>query len=240
MKAIKITILATGLLATCFATATAQTVDEIMTKHEKAVGGIENWNKIKTLKMEGSAVQGGMEINMTQTVIVEKAMRMDVSVMGMTGFQICTNDGGWSYMPFTGKTTLDTMKPDVAKVMQKQTDPKSIQMLNYKTDGTKIELAGKDTINNAPCYKLKCTNSKGENSFCYIDMTTFYLTRLERTVKVDDQEQEMAVAFNNYQRLPEGVVMPMSVTAMGGEINYKSIEINKAVDEKLFIPAIEK
>jgi hypothetical protein len=240
MKAIKMTVLAAAMVVAGVGVTKAQSVDEIMTKHEKAVGGMDNWDKMKTLKMVGSLSQQGMEINMTQTYMMEKAMRMDISVMGMSGFTIVTTTGGWSYMPFGGGTKLDTMKPDMVKTMQGQMNIKSMQMLDYKAKGTKLELAGKDTINSAPCYKIKCTNKDGENSFCFIDMNTYYLTRIERTVKADDQEQEVAVAFANYQKQPEGVVMPMSMTAQGVEITYKTIEINKPVDEQIFIPKMDK
>ena len=229
-----------GMVAACADTIKAQTVDEIMTKHEKAVGGLDNWNKIKTIKMDGSTIQGGMEINMTQTFITEKAMRTDISFMGMNGFQIITKDSGWAYMPFLGQTDIIAMPQEAVQSIQAQISPKHLQMLDYKTAGTKIELAGKDTVNTSPCYKLKCTNSKGDNSFCYIDIATYYLLRTEMTVKISDQEQEISLAFNNYQKLPEGVVMPMTMTAQGADIIYKSIEINKPVDEKIFIPHIEK
>ncbi len=37
-----------------------------------------------------------------------------------------------------------------------------------------------------------------------------------------------------------GIIMPMSMTAQMGEVSFKTIEINKPVDDKLFIPTIEK
>ena len=74
----------------------------------------------------------------------------------------------------------------------------------------------------------------------YFDKTTYYLLRNETKLKVDDQEQELATSFANYQKMPEGIVMPMSVTAQGAEITFKTIEVNKPVDEKLFVPTIDK
>jgi len=234
-------MLAAGMLAVGISSVKAQTADEIMDKHTKAVGGADNWNKIKTMKMVGSLNQGGMEINMTTTLVTEKALRMDISVMGMSGYQIITKEGGWAYMPFQGSTKIDTMKPEMVKSMASQMNPKSIQLIDYKSKGTKIELAGKDTLNNAPCYKLKCTNKEGETSFCYIDMNTYYLARIERSVKTDDQEQEMAVGFSNYQKLADGgIVVPMTMNTQGVDINYKIVEVNKPVDDKIFIPTIAK
>lgn len=240
MKPLKITLLAVGMLATGAVTVSAQTAAEIMDKHEKAVGGLENWDKIKTAKLQGSLIQGGMEVNLTQTYITDKAMRQDISLMGMSGFMIYTPTAGYTYMPFGGSTKVDTLKPEAVKAIRGQISLKGMQMLDYKTKGTVVELAGKETINNATCYKMTCTNKDGEVSTCYIDATTYYISRIEKTLKVDDQDQEIAIAFNNYQKQPEGIVMPMSMTAQGVEITFTSMEFNKPVDEKIFVPTVLK
>jgi outer membrane lipoprotein-sorting protein len=236
MKIIKLSMLAAVLLTTGAISVKAQTADEIMDKHAAAIGGVDNWNKIKTVKMVGSMSQQGMEISMTQTIDLAKGARLDISVMGMTGYQIVTNTGGWAYMPFAGSTKIDTLSPEVVKATQNQFDLKGHQMLDYKTKGTKIELAGKDTINNVLCYKMKCTEKDGKESTAYFDATTYYLLRTERMEKMQDQEQEVAIVYNNYQKLPEGVVMPMSVNIAGGEITYKTVELNKPVDASTFVP----
>jgi outer membrane lipoprotein-sorting protein len=181
-----------------------------------------------------------MEISLKQTIVANKAQRTDISVMGMSGFSIVTQNAGYKYMPFMGATKIDTMKADEIKMNQNQLNPKTVQMLDYAANGTKVELAGKDTINNQACYKIKCTNKEGENSFCYIDMNNYYLIRIEKNARIQGEDQEVAVVFNNYTKLPEGVVMPMSMTAQGVEITYKSIELNKPVDDKIFVPTIEK
>ena len=156
----------------------------------------------------------------------------------MNGFQIVTPSAGYMYMPFGGAAKVDTLKPEMTKTMQKQFDIKSHQLLDYKARGTKAELAGNDTVNNAPCYKVKLTDKDGNESTTFFDIASYYILRTEMKVKSDDGEQEVAVLYSNYKKTPEGIVLPMSMTAQGGEIIYKSIEINKPVDEKIFIPAM--
>lgn len=234
MNVIKLSV-AAALLLTATTTVKAQTAEEIMEKHEKAIGGVDNWNKIKTLKMTGSMSMQGMEIGITQTLALGKAMRMDISVMGMTGYQIVTTKEGWAYMPMQGSTKVDTMKPDMVKAAQPQLDIKNNQFLDYKKDGTKLHFEGIDTVNNVACYKVKLTKDDKE-SIAYFEKATYYLLRTETKAKVDDQEQEVAMAYSNYQKVDGGVVMPMSMTIMGGELTFKSIELNKPVDEKIFRP----
>jgi outer membrane lipoprotein-sorting protein len=240
MKSIKLFLLAGITLSTCITTVKAQTADEIMEKHQKAMGGAA-WENVKTLKMVGSASGQGMEITMTQTIAMGKAARLDMSLMGMSGYFIVTQKEGWMFMPF-GQTNpkVDTMKPEMVKTYQKQFDIKGHQYLDYKTNGTKVEYVGKDTINSIACYKLKITDKDGTETVSCFDAATYYLLRSESKVKTEDGEQEMATVYNNYQKISEGIVMPMSVTTQGAEITYKSIEINKPIDESIFIPTVGK
>ncbi len=235
MKAIKLAALAIALAAG-MTSVQAQTADEIMTKHNEAMGGAKAWKDVKTMKMEMGMSQQGMEINMSYTILVDKAMRMDVSVMGMNGYQIVNGNQGWRYMPFMGSDKVDTMKKEEIDAMKEQMDFKSKQVLDYKATGGKAEMDGKDTIDGSMCYKVKVTDKEGNASTHYIDSKTFYTMRTESTVKTDEGEKEATVVYKNYKKLPEGMVMPMSIVAQGAEVTFKTIEINKPVDEKIFTP----
>jgi len=238
MTLIKRSLFAAALLAAV--SASAQSADDILQKHEKAIGGASAWDAIKTVKMVGAMSMQGMEIPVTQTMVLGKAMRTDITVMGMTGFTIVTNNQGWMYMPFQGSAGIDTMKPEMVQAAQRQLDLKSNQYLDYKTSGIKAEYVGKDTVNTTPCYKVKFTDKDGNESTSSFDINTYYLLRTESRLKAEGDEMDVAVLYDKYQKTDEGVVMPMTINAQGAEITFKTIEVNKPVDEKVFIPAIGK
>ena len=104
---------------------------------------------------------------------------------------------------------------------------------------SKAEYIGKDTINNVACLKLKITDKDGNEQTDYFDANTYYIIRTETKVKVKDDEQEVTANFSDFQKQPEGVVIAMTVSSpMGqGDINFKSIEINKPVDDNMFKPS---
>lgn len=238
MKLIKLCLLSAVMFATGTTCVKAQTADEIMEKYQAAIGGKDNLAKIKTIKMTGSMSVQGMDIGITQTIAVDKAMRMDISVMGMNGFTILTKNGGWTYLPFQGGSKVDTMKPEMVKEGQSQLGLKSREFTEYKTAGTKAEYVGKDTMNSVVSYKIKLTDKEGNETMSYFDATTYYLLRTEKKVKTDDQEQEVAVTFANYKKMDEGIVLPMSFSAQGAEFTFKTVEINKPIDENIFKPII--
>jgi hypothetical protein len=239
MKVIKLSMLASVMLVAGITSVKAQTADEIMEKR-KAASGSENWSKIKTMKINLTMKQQGMDIPMTQTIVVDKAARVDITFMGMNNYQIINGNQGWKYMPIMGSDKVDTMKAEEIATLKEQVDFKKRQTVDYKADGGKAELDGKDTINNTMCYKVKVTDKDGDATTYFIDSKTYYTVRTESTVKKDEQEQEVTTTFDNYQKLDEGIVLPMAITTMGVEVAFKSVEINKPVDESIFKPDAKK
>ena len=238
MKAIKLSILAAMMLTAGISTVKAQTADEIIQKHIDAIGGTENWNKIKSMKKVGSMSMQGMEIGFTQTVVNDKGQRMDISVMGQNGYVIVTKKEGWMYMPFQpGMDKVTPMPAEQVKSAQSQMNVK-FGLLVDKSEVAKAEFVGKDTVNNINCLKVKITDKEGNEQTAFFDAATYYIVHSERKMKIQDEEQEIAVNFSNFQKQPEGIVIPMTVTApMGqGDITFKSVEINKPVDDKTFVP----
>ena len=67
MRSIKI-ILAVLFTAAMFANSYAQTVDEVIDNHIKALGGMDNLNAVKTLKMTGKFTGGGFEAPVTMYI----------------------------------------------------------------------------------------------------------------------------------------------------------------------------
>ena len=236
MKALKLSILAAIMLAAGAQTVKAQDVDEILKKHEEAIGSAEKWSKVKTMKFTGNISTQGMEIPITESIVMGKALRMDFTFMGQTGFQIVNMKEGYMYQP--GMPKFDTMPMAMVKMQQKQLDVKANQLSDYKEKGTKAEYTGKDSVDDALCYKIKFTDKDGNVSTSYFDTKTYYLMRTESVTKVDDQDQEVAVTYKDYKKLPEGVVMPMTINQPAVSIAFKTIEMNQPIDEKIFIPTM--
>src|SRR5258706_7176536 len=83
--------------------ASAQTADEIIEKHIKALGGKEKMSAVHSMKATGKMKMGPMEVPVTLTKSRPGQVRMDFTVQGMTGTQAYDGATGWSVMPFMGK-----------------------------------------------------------------------------------------------------------------------------------------
>ena len=235
MRNLSLSIFAVATLFAGTFTAKAQTADEIINKHIAAIGGADNWKKITSMKMVGSVNAGGAELPITLTTVQGKGFRMDMTFNGMSNYQIITKDGGWMYFPIQGQTKPEAIPADMVKESQDQLDIQGA-LIDYKAKGNKVAYLGKDDVEGTECFKLKVTYPNGKEETMYIDASTYYHIRSVEKVKADGKEMEETSNYSNYQKLPEGIVFPMTVEQGNGPFAIKSVEINKPVDESIFKP----
>jgi hypothetical protein len=218
--------------------AQAQTVDEIINKHIDAIGGKENWKKINSMKTEAGLNVQGMDIPVTIYQVNNKGQRQEYVAMNMTIYNIVTDQGGWNFNPMQGQTKPEPMTADELKAGQDGLDIQG-DLLDYASKGHKAELMGKEDIDGTETYKIKLTRKSGSEVISYIDPKTFYVVRMTNKVKVNGQDVEQTVNVSNYQKLPEGIVIPFTMELPGAPapINIKKVEVNPVIDPALFKPA---
>ena len=214
----------------------AQTAEEIVAKHVEAIGGTAAWKKINSIYYEGKLTVQGAEINVTMTSLNGKGVRQNLTVMGMTGYQIITPAAGWNFMPFQGQTTPEAMTADELKASSDDLDVQG-KLVDFKSKGHTVEYLGKDDVEGTECFKLKITSKAGNVETVFIDPKTYYVVRTIQKRVANGQESDVPTDLSNYKKLPEGIVVPFSITLPFGELVISKAEVNKPVDESLFKPA---
>jgi hypothetical protein len=243
MKSIVLSIFSVTLISLSASTAMAQTGDEIIKKHIDAIGGEKNWEKVNTIKKTGSMTIQGMEIMTTATIVQNKGMRLDMSVMGLENYVILTTTEGWVYLPI--QPGMDKLTPMPADEVKNQQDKLNIRhsVLADKSQIVKAEFLGRDTLDKVPCLKVAVTDKNGYTQTAFFDANTYYFVRSEGKLKVQDEEHDLTMTFSNFQRQPDGIVIAMTENnpqTGGADIVYKSIEINKPVADGTFKPTETK
>ncbi len=240
MKTTKLALLGITAVLGAF-TSYAQTADEVVNKYLDAIGGKENWKKVSSVITEGNMSVQGADVLVTATVVHGKGSRQDISVMGMTGYQIMTPTGGWSYMPFQGQAQAEPMTEEMVKKGADQYDTQGA-LVDYKDKGHNVEYLGKEDVDGTECHKLKITHKSGKEETYFLDPATYYLIKAISKNNVNGQEVEMTTAFSNYKKLPEGIVIPMSISlpmgpGMMADMTITKVEINKPVADSTFKPS---
>jgi hypothetical protein len=211
----------------------AQTVDEIVVKHIEAIGGRDNWLKVKSMRMETLMKMQGAEIRSTEVIINRKAMRSDISVMGMAGFTVLTNTEGWAFGPWNGQTKPEAMTADDVKNGQDGLELLD-KFITYQELGKKLEYFDKDDIDGIECFKLKMTDKDGIETTFYLDPDNYQIIKAVFKLVSNGQEMEYSTYFSNFTLLAEGIVVPMMTSSEGGTREVTKIEINPVIDESIF------
>lgn len=218
----------------------AQSIDEIVKRHVDAIGGEENWRKVKNMVMKAKTKAQGADINITRTIVDKTAMRMDIDVFGMKGWSIMTNKEGWVFMPFQGQTKPEAMTADDIKSSQDQLQVLD-EFITYKEMGKKIELVGKDDVDGVECFKIKLTEANGQETSHWIDPSNYYLIKSVSKIKANGKENEITTSFSNYRKLESGIVYAMNMSGdMTGELEITSVEVNTKIDDSIFKPTVEE
>ena len=226
-----------GLLTLAVISAQAQTADEIIQKYANAMGGLDNYNKVKTVKMTGTVSAQGQEFPLTIQIINGKAMRSDVEVMGQSVTNSYKDGKGWRINPFAGAATATDATGDELNDMKSQSSLAS-QLMDYKARGSKVELQGQEDVNNAKSYKIVLTESDKKATTYYIDATTYMAVKVMGKRDVMGQELEIESYLSDPREFG-GVKFNMSIVQKASgqtfqEIHFDKVEVNVPVDEKIF------
>jgi len=218
----------------------AQTADEIMNKHQAAIGG-NAWQKVNSLKTTSTMLSAGQAVEVLETTVRGKGVRSEIIMNGISGgYQIVTPTGGWNLdlmVPDAkpGVTKPVAMPADQVKASQDQLDP-SDDYINYLDKGFKAEFIGKEDLNGKSCYKLKITGKSGIPKTVYFDATTYYKVKDIERVETAQGAMDIATTFSDFRKFPEGIVLPMKSKNDYMDITTTGVEINKPIPDSAFKP----
>jgi hypothetical protein len=210
----------------------AQNVDEIISKHISAIGGADNWKKINSMVMEGTVNVMGNDVNVKITQVNNQGQRQDISVAGMTGYVMVTQNGGWMFLPFQGQQKPEPMTADDVK---ESVDDLDIQgnLVDYQAKGHKVELLGTEEIEGTECYKIKVTRKTSGEQTLFIDKSSYLVLRASSKKKAMGQEMDVNIDFGDYREV-NGVKIAHSIGQGFGTMVVSSVKVNEPVAADFF------
>jgi hypothetical protein len=218
------------LFITVSFTAFAQSkLDKIIDKAIETMGGKEKLMSVKSIKKMGFGESQGVKYPINFYAIHNKSERTDYSFNGLTGYQIITVDSGFNFSPFGGMATPERMTDNDVKLSSDEFDLEG-SLVNYKAKGHTIELMENEDIDGVDAIQLRQNLKNGKTIYYFIDPDTYYIIRTTAKGESNGQEFSSTANYYNFKKTKEGLVLPFTID----NITYDNIEINIALDDKLF------
>jgi len=246
-KQVAVTFLLVGSLAFSQTAAkdAGMTVDEVIAKNIKAMGGYDKIKALKSIRMKISLMVQGLEL----PGVIEEArpnkQRLDITFQGMVITQSYDGKTAWQTNPLQGMKDPSPMGEVESKEMADDADVDG-PFIDYKDKGNKVELIGKEDVEGSPTYKLKVTLKSGSVRYIFLDTDSFLEVHSESKRTIRGTEVTTISNLGDYKEV-DGLMFPFSLEQGSKDSQQKqkfvvtSVELNPTIDPARFtMPEVKK
>jgi hypothetical protein len=227
-------------------TAQAQTVDEIVSRHVDALGGVDRLRAIRSVRMSGRVTSGGgREALVVRELQRPGRIRTEFTYQGVTGVYAFDGARGWKVSPFDGIFAPALMESEEERQTEDQADIEG-PLVDWKEKGHQVVLVGKESFEGREVYKLAVTLRSGRVLHEILDAKSYVLARRESNRLVRGHSVTVESSFGDYRPVG-GVLFPHAIeTGAAGrpqrlKVVVEQIEVNPALDDARFqVPAQER
>lgn len=221
---------------------TAQTVDEIVSKHIAARGGMDRIKAIQTLKITRTVATGiGSNI---RVIVYKKRPNLYRAEQGpatpgapMTPRGVNAEDA-WD----TDQGGKIVLRPEPSASESREFDADFDGLLvDWKQKGHTVSYEGREPMPGGDVLKLKISTKSGAERIVYLDAATYLDRRHTGVLTLPNARRDVVIDFSNWQEV-NGVKFPFDINEdrTGGPIEQslvtytEKIEANVPMDDSLF------
>ena len=226
------------------------TIDQIVIRHEQALGGIDNIHALDSLVLRGMYHEGG-PIPADMPVAARNYNAFKRPFYQVIGDPANPNpdlregfDGSsWEYYGDPG-IVIRTVGA-AAAATRHTAEFLQDSLIDYKEKGTRLDLQGAERIGDRDCYRIFVILSDGFEKYLFVDQETFltFASRVSAPIHAFGQAVTTESRFSDYKPV-NGVLIPrriMEVELATGKVLAESrsvvVEANTITDLSIFSPA---
>jgi outer membrane lipoprotein-sorting protein len=224
-------------LASSFAIAQDESLDEILEAHFEVVGQ-ENLADVQTIKQTGTILTQGLSIPMTMMLKRPNMMRINANIGGAEAvFMAYDGTNGWAIQPWTGTIDPIDLPEDQLKEAMQQADLDG-PLFNYEEKGHSLELEGTEEVEGTETYKLKLTMKSGDVLYYFLDTEAYVPIKITSKTTMEGQEFEQEQFLSNY-KMVDGFAVAHSIETkvMGNtalQITVNEVIVNPEIEDSYF------
>jgi hypothetical protein len=251
--------LASGVVLAAPATGSQSklSANQIAEKSIAAQGGASAWKRVNALTWVGKMEAGGTNrpqlaargMPKPAKTITEQPQlpfvlqmqrprksRLELQFEGQTAVQVYDGVHGWKLRPYLNRNDVDPYTQDELKMAATQADLDGL-LVDYANKGTKIELAGRESVEGHDAYKLKLVFKDKRTQYVWIDSQSFLQTKLEGMPrKLDGRFHPVVIYLRDYRSV-NGLMMPHLIETHVDDVK----QVEKIFIEKVAVnPTLDK
>lgn len=212
----------------------AQTLDEVLAKHFKAVGQ-EKLADVNSFTVKAKVSQMGMDLPMEMKMKKPGKFRLDMDMQGQKMVQAFDGEKGWMIAPWISPDPQD-LEGDQLKQAKSQADMEG-ELFNYKEKGHTVDLIGKVNVDEKEAYRIKLTSEDGNVRNYFIDAGTYLVIKVKAKISAMGQTVDVEQRMLDYKTI-NGITMAMKIESdspMGtATILLEEILFNEEIEDAIF------
>jgi hypothetical protein len=224
-------------------------VDEILQRNATARGGVEEWNKVKTMvqigRIERAGEVPGMATHATRSghlvpdtnqivgfrleLARPNKMRYELTYEGATAIQAFDGNEGFTVQPGPSGAVARPFSESQTRAAAEQLDLEG-PLLGAAAKGTVVRLEeGTDTVHDRPAYKLSLKMKSGVTRHVWVDAETFLDVKIDGTRQIGDRAWPIETFFRDFRKVGSVQVPYQIETTVGGVHTMESVKLIKVV-----------
>ncbi len=216
-------------------------LDEIVARYEKARGGRERWQALRSIEMMGTFTSFSEEAPFTLRRKRPNLYRFDSRMIRKEMILAQDAQGPWWLYPLYGvETPSKTDDPPPAAVMTARDAEIEPALLGYQEKGHKVVLAGGGDVSGQQTLRLELTRSNGWVEIWHLDSRTYLEVAVDSKVfdysQIPQEMQERAY-FSDF-RTVDGLVIPHRIEKEYGARHtvtvVETIRVNPEMEDRVF------
>src|SRR5467141_2509048 len=182
--------------------ASAQTVDEVISKNIQAHGGVDKLKAVRSIRTTGKFSQGSFRAEFRKENKRADKVRVEFIIHGLAQGQAYDGKTGWQISPFGGRKDPELLSQDDLKSLVVDADIDG-PLVGYKEKGHKAELVGHDSVEGTDCYKVKLTLKNGDVRYYFLDADSFLEIKMENQSNIRGAVVFTENYYGDYEQVNE-------------------------------------
>ena len=214
----------------------AQSLDEILNKHFKAVGQ-DKLMAIKSIYIKAKVNQMGMDIPMEMKIKQPSKFMVTLEMQGQKMIQAFDGEKGWMIAPWVSSEPQELTGDMLTQAKQQADMMVESELYDYEKKGNTADFSGKVNLDGKEAYRIKLTASDGSSKDYFIDANNYQIVKVAAKVSAGGQTLNVEQIMSDFKTI-DGITMATKIEQKiptgNTTITMEDIRFNENYDDSVF------